>query len=311
MFKILQSIFLIAALFMPLFATAAEDEPMAAAIVADAISIATVVDIDKDSRILKLKDEDGQEESFIASPEVRNFDQIKRGDLVIAQFLSTFAIAIGPNNGGLEERADELDIKRAKLGEKPGVSITQTDIFEGSILAVDQKSRKVTVQGAEQTLDFVVSQYVDLSQIKVGEEIEVLYVTSFAISVEPAPKVSGTVEIESTSVALGFGVEWGHGQFTMNDGTSYTFDIKGISVIDLGISKVNAVGKIYKLVESKDLEGVFIAGNAGVALGNKGKSTVAMKNSKGVIMKLTSKQEGVKLTLAPEGLKISNIKPAE
>ena len=290
---------------MPLFEASAKDEPMAA-IEASAVAISTVVDIDKANRIVTLKDEEGEEMSFTAGPDVRNFDQIKRGDQVIAQYFSAFAIALGPKDGGFKERADELEIQRAKLGDKPAAKVTRTLVVIGTVTAVDQKDRLVTIKGVEQTVVVGASHYVDLSKVEVGDEVEAVYIASFAVSVQPAPKVSGTVEIKSTSVALGIGVEWGKGKMTMFDGSTYTFDIKGMSAIDLGISKVEATGTIYNMVESKDLEGTFLAGEAGITLGV-GASALAMKNSNGVILKLTSKQKGLKLTLAPEGLNITNI----
>jgi hypothetical protein len=153
-----------------------------------------------------------------------------------------------------------------------------------------------------------VSKYVDLTKVKAGDEVEAVYIRSYAIAVEPAPEVSGTVEIKSTSVALGIGVEWGHGKLTMNDGSTYTFDIKGMSVVDLGISTAEAEGKVYKLVESKDLEGTYFSGEAGATFGYGG-SGLAMKNRNGLVLKLRSKQKGLKLTLAPGGLNITNVQP--
>ena len=300
---------LLTTLFIPLFEVSAEEES-APALEAEsaAVAVATVVGIDKDTRNLTLRNEAGEEWSFVAGPEVRNFDQITRGDQVIAQYFSAFAIALGPKHSGLKGRIDEIKIERAEQGEKPGAKITRTIAAVGTVQAVDPKKRTVTVKGVNQTVVLEVSKYVNLSTVKVGEEVEAIYITSYAISVEPAPKVSGTVEIKSTSIALGIGVEWGHGTLTMNDGSTYSFDIKGVSVIDLGISTVEAEGKVYKLVEPKDLEGMYLSGEAGATLGFGG-SGLAMKNQNGLILKLSSKQKGLKLTLAPGGLNITNVQP--
>ena len=302
-------VILLTALFIPLFEASAEEEPAPVLETeAVAISVATVVGIDKDTRTLTLKNEDGKEWNFVAGPEVRNFDQITRGDQVIAQYFSAFAIALGPRHSGLKGRIDEIKVERAEQGEKPGAKITHTIAAVGTVQAVDQKNRTVTVKGVNQTVVLEVSTFVDLSKVKVGDEVEAVYITSYAIAVEPAPKVSGTVEIKSTSVALGIGVEWGHGKLTMNNGSTYTFDIKGMSVVDLGISTVEAEGKVYKLVEPKDLEGMYLSGEAGATFGFGG-SGLAMKNQNGLILKLSSKQKGLKLTLAPGGLNITNVQP--
>lgn len=269
-----------------------------------ATAVAIVVAIDEESRKITLKGLEGEILAFTAGPEVRNFGQIKRGDQVIMSYYEGFAIGFSPKGSGVRERVDSIDVERAELGEKPGAKITGSIAAIGTVMAIDVENRKVTLKGAKKTVVLEASEDIDLSQIKVGDKVEALYIQSYAVNVIPAPKVSGTVEIESTSVAAGVGVEWGHGTLTMYDGTTHKFDVIGLSVLDLGISKVSAKGEVFNLVEAKDLSGVFIAGEAGATFGGGG-SVRAMKNGNGVVMQLKSTQMGVKLTLASEGLKIS------
>ena len=66
-------------------------------------------------------------------------------------------------------------------------------------------------------------------------------VSGLAMAADEKP--SGTATIESTSVALGVGVSWGDGKLRYK-GKTYTFTVKGLSVIDLGVAKVNARGKV-------------------------------------------------------------------
>ena len=117
-----------------------------------------------------------------------------------------------------------------------------------------------------------------------------------------ADKPSGTVTIESKSVALGVGVSWGDGKLNYK-GKTHTFSVKGLSVVDLGISKVSARGKVYHLDKVEDFSGTYAAAQAGAAVGG-GMSVVALKNENGVVMELSSTQTGVKLTLAGEGIEI-------
>jgi hypothetical protein len=105
-------------------------------------------------------------------------------------------------------------------------------------------------------------------------------------------------------VAVGIGFEWGHGTLTMYDGTTHDFKVSGLSVVDVGVSSIEATGEVYHLVEAKDLEGSFLSGEAGGAF-IEGGSASAMKNEQGVVMKLKSTQKGIKLTLAGKGLTIT------
>jgi hypothetical protein len=115
-------------------------------------------------------------------------------------------------------------------------------------------------------------------------------------------KPSGTVTMESKSVALVVGVTWGDGKLSYK-GKTYPFTVKGLSVVDLGVSKVSARGKVYHLQKVDDFSGTYAAAQAGAAVGG-GMSVVALKNQNGVVMELSSTETGVKLTLAGEGIEI-------
>jgi Cu/Ag efflux protein CusF len=283
------------------FAAGHKEKQVGAAITETAVAVDTIVAIDKESRTITLKNAEGEEWVFVAGPEVRNFDQLQRGDLVIMDYFAGFALELGPKGSGKKSRVSNIKAERARLGEKPGMQITGTTYAVGEVTAIDKKHRKVTLQGPKNTLVLRASDEVDLSQIKVGQEVEATYIESFVVSVVPAPKVSGTVKIKSTSVALGIGVEWGKGSLKMYDGTTHGFKINGLSVLDIGVSSIEATGEVYNLVEAKDLQGSFVSGEVGAAL-VAGGAAIAMKNENGVVMKLKSTQQGVKLSVAGKGM---------
>ena len=113
---------------------------------------------------------------------------------------------------------------------------------------------------------------------------------------------SGTVTIESKSVALGIGVSWGDGKLSYQ-GKTHAFSVKGLSVVDVGVSKVSARGKVFNLKKLEDFAGRFAAAQAGAAVGG-GMSVMALRNQNGVVLELTSTQTGVKFTLAGEGIEV-------
>jgi len=115
---------------------------------------------------------------------------------------------------------------------------------------------------------------------------------------------SGTVKIEGMAVALGVSYSWGDGVLTMNDGTEHKFKVKGISVIDVGMTSMNFEGEIYALDKLDKFPGTYSTAQAGVAL-VEGVGTVAMENENSVVMRLSSTQSGVRLTLAPGGLEVN------
>ena len=127
-----------------------------------------------------------------------------------------------------------------------------------------------------------------------------LMVSALAIAQDGPP--SGKVWLESTSVALGIGVSWGDGKLTVQ-GKDHVFTVKGLSVVDLGMSKITATGEVFNLKKVADFSGNYVAGKAGATVGG-GAGAVIMQNQNGVVMKLTSTSQGVQLTLAGAGVDI-------
>ncbi len=111
---------------------------------------------------------------------------------------------------------------------------------------------------------------------------------------------SGTISITSTSVAIGVGISWGDGTLKFN-GKEYHFSMSGLSLVDVGVSKVSAVGEIYDLKKVSDLSGNYVGIKVGISLGG-GVGGVRMQNQNGVILRLDSTQKGIKLNLGPKGV---------
>jgi hypothetical protein len=113
---------------------------------------------------------------------------------------------------------------------------------------------------------------------------------------------SGTVSIESKAVALGVGVSWGDGTLTYR-GKRHKFSVDGLSVVDLGVSKVSAKGEVSDLKKLEDFSGNYAAAGAGAAAGG-GAGVVALTNQNGVQMKLQATAQGVRLTAAGAGIAV-------
>ncbi len=295
---------LVLAALLPMVGFAAEESaPPAGRMAMDAVvAIATVQDIDQETRVVTLRHPDGTMDSFIAGDEVRNLAQVKKGDVVLMEYYEGFAVALGPQTD-VRAKISETTLSRAKEGDRPAARLTETVEITARVEALDREKRLAALSGPKRTLVVKVADDVDLEQVKVGDEVLAVYRQSFAVSVVPSPKVSGNVEIETTSVALGVGFEWGKGKLTMYDGSTHDIKISGISVVDIGVSKISLTGEVFRLTDPQDFAGNYFAGEAGGAL-FRGGSAVAMKNEKGVVMRLNSTQKGLKLTLAGKGLSV-------
>ncbi len=116
-------------------------------------------------------------------------------------------------------------------------------------------------------------------------------------------KPSGTLEMTSKSVAVGVGFTWGDGTLKI-DGKTHKFGVKGLSIVDIGVSKINVVGEVYHLDKLDNFNGTYVAASAGAVIAGGAEFTV-MKNQHGVFIKMKSTQKGLKLKLAPEGVTLT------
>jgi hypothetical protein len=116
-------------------------------------------------------------------------------------------------------------------------------------------------------------------------------------------KPDATLKLSQGQVAVGIGYSWGKGVLTFQ-GKEYPFKIRGLSVVDVGISSADANGNIFNLKKLSDFNGTYttVTAEATVAGGAGG---TTMKNQNGVVIKLVSTTQGINFKLALEGVKFS------
>lgn len=115
----------------------------------------------------------------------------------------------------------------------------------------------------------------------------------------PLGPPSATLTLKSTSVAVGIGVSWGSGVLTL-DGVEHRFKISGLTVADVGVSKLTATGKVWGLGDLSQFDGTYYGTDVGAAVGG-GVAGMAMRNQNGVYIKLRASQQGVKFSIASKG----------
>jgi hypothetical protein len=111
------------------------------------------------------------------------------------------------------------------------------------------------------------------------------------------------VEVRRRALGAGIGVQWGRGVLHF-EGEDHAFRLQGLSVGDLGISSSDAVGDVENLTQLADLAGHYLAVEAGVAAGP-GRSALKMRNEKGVEITLYAREQGGRLVVGPQGLRLT------
>jgi hypothetical protein len=81
----------------------------------------------------------------------------------------------------------------------------------------------------------------------------------FVIALDTKEKQpDATLELSEGDVAAGIGWSWGGGTLTYQ-GQQYKFKVEGLSVGDVGVSEVSALGKVYGLEQLEDFSGHYVA----------------------------------------------------
>lgn len=154
---------------------------------AGAVGMATVEAVDMTSREVTLKLADGELMTFIAGEEVRNLAQVAVGDQVIVEYSIGMIMALNPSGSALRSRVDRVEAGRAEPGQKPAGIVRKTVEATATVMAVDSQARTVTLKGALRTVTLPVAADIDISKVKVGDQVDAVYQESLAISVQPAP----------------------------------------------------------------------------------------------------------------------------
>ena len=112
-----------------------------------------------------------------------------------------------------------------------------------------------------------------------------------------------TISFSITGFALGLGYETGRGTLSYQ-GQHHPFRMSGLSAIDVGVSSISGWGDVYNLNRLPDFNGTYASVSAEVTLGGGGE-VAYLRNQNGVVIKVTSTSQGLRLRLAPEGVKIA------
>ncbi|CAG4892219.1 hypothetical protein [Paraburkholderia saeva] len=148
----------------------------------------TVVGIEPGTRTVWLKDEKGKVVQLVVGEEARNFDQLKLGDVVTAEYTQALTVTLKKGGAPLAAKQNET-LERAPAGAKPGGTAAREVTVMAVVTAVNTHSGVVTLKGPQgNSVDIVVQDPEQLKLIKKGDHMEVVYNEAVAVSVEPEAK---------------------------------------------------------------------------------------------------------------------------
>ena len=178
------------------FLAQAQNAPMSASLVEKdkgAVTTANAVEfqgiitaIDKATREVTIRGGSGNELTITAGPQVKNFKQIKVGDLVTLSYIAALGLDLKKGGGRLRERIESDQAVAAKPGEKPGLVASRTVKVIADVSAVDAAAGTITLRGPKRSIDLSVKDKELLKDIRVGDQIAATYEEAVAIAVTPA-----------------------------------------------------------------------------------------------------------------------------
>ena len=150
---------------------------------------ATIEAIDSTNRLVTLKEEGGESETFEAGPEVKRFDELKVGDNVVFHYMESLAYDLRKPGEASKGGAAGASASRG-TGKKPSASFFRAATATVTVEAVDPKVPSITVVGEDgEKITHLVKEEnrKALEGVKPGDRIDISYTQTMSIDVE-SPK---------------------------------------------------------------------------------------------------------------------------
>lgn len=137
-------------------------------------SMATVEKINKKTREITFKNESGKRSIFKAPTDVRNFNQLKVGDIVTTT-VTTFT-DIQVTRGALETKSRVIkeSLSKARLGSKPGVKMKKVVVDQAKIIDLDYKTKSVTLESMHGMLTITPHNPEHFRILRVGDIVDAI-----------------------------------------------------------------------------------------------------------------------------------------
>jgi len=144
--------------------------------------------IDAATRSVSIKGGGGNEVTLVAGPEVKNFAQLKVGDIVTLTVMRSLALELKKGGGAPVQRTEAAVQGSAKPGAQPAGGQGAAVHVTADVVAVDKQKGFVTLKGPERIVDLYVKDKKMLKDVVVGDQVEATYTEAMVISAAPAKK---------------------------------------------------------------------------------------------------------------------------
>jgi len=146
---------------------------------------ATIRAIDKATRSITLRSDNGDEDTFTAGPEVKRFDELKVGDKIKATYYEALVLELRKPNE--VSRATGTVAAGGRLKDMPGGAIGAKQTTTVTVKAVDMNAGTITVSTSDgHTLTRKVQDKKNLEGVAAGDRIDITYAQAVVVNAEAA-----------------------------------------------------------------------------------------------------------------------------
>jgi len=158
------------------------NEPGAAFAIATSASAEAVIKaINTRKRIITIETKDGQTKKYTAGPAIKNFDQLKAGDKILATFTEIMAVYLGQDAAPSTDAAAGL---ARKSDGTPGAALFGEAQVTAKIRKLDKATRQIKLELPEDRVRVAkVREGIDLSKVEVGDTVTVAIANALMIDV--------------------------------------------------------------------------------------------------------------------------------
>jgi Cu/Ag efflux protein CusF len=146
---------------------------------------ATIQQLDVASRTVTVRNEQGEEDTFVVGPEVTRFNQLKVGDRVSLTYYESLVLQLRKPGEPSNLTADAAVAGRVK--EQPGAGIATLQTRTVTVKAVDLAAPSITVTTQDgYTMTRKVEDRKNVEGVKAGDRIDITYSQAMVLAAEPA-----------------------------------------------------------------------------------------------------------------------------
>jgi len=148
---------------------------------------ATITAINHTTRVVTLKDAQGNVEDVMCGPDIKRFSELKVGDVVTFSYHAAVAYQI-VKPGAKMAGPDGASMVRGQ-GVKPSGAVTNQMTKTVTITAIDPAAPSVTVKTPEgHVMTAQVEDRKNLEGLKVGDKVDVTFTEALMVTVDAAKK---------------------------------------------------------------------------------------------------------------------------